>query len=90
MIILLLKILGLAWIITGFAPISWLVDLLPDNLFKYIVVLLTSCFKCCSLWVGIAMGGIWVGILSSFIANAITLSQQTIQTIYLKKLNKNG
>lgn len=86
--ILLLKILGLAWTITSFAPISWLVELLPNNMFKYILVLLTSCFKCCSLWVGLIMGGLWVGITASAIAYIYTQIETNVKHLWIRWLNK--
>lgn len=48
-----LRTLLLANLITTFAPISWVLELLPKNIFKWILILLTSCFKCCSFWCGL-------------------------------------
>ena len=76
--ILILKILALAWLISGFEPLQWLVELLPNNLFKYFIVVLTSCFKCCSMWVGFALGGIWYACAASFIAATYTKIKQRI------------
>lgn len=63
-----IKTLALAQVITTFSPLGWLLELLPNNLLKYILVVLTSCLKCCSLWLGIAMYGLWVGVAASIIA----------------------
>lgn len=67
-IYLIIKVLGLAWLIVGFEPLQWLVDPLPNNIFKYLTVVLTTCLRCCSMWVGFIMGGIWVGVTAAFIA----------------------
>lgn len=77
--IILLKILAMSWTITKFEPISWLLDLLPDNLFKYFLIVLTSCFKCCSLWFGIAFGGLWLGVTASIIAYTLTYISQKLK-----------
>jgi hypothetical protein len=83
-----IKVLALSWTITTFAPLSWLLELLPNNLFKYILVVLTSCLKCCSLWLGIALYGLWIGITASIIAAVWTDAKQAIQRWIWQKNNK--
>lgn len=55
-----LKIFLLGWTISRFEPISWLLDLLPDNLGFNIFKLLLTCSKCLCLWIGIIMCNIWI------------------------------
>lgn len=48
--LLMTKVFFLSWFIVRFEPVSWLVDLLPNNIFKYIIVVLTTCLKCSNFW----------------------------------------
>jgi hypothetical protein len=73
-----LKTLALAQVITTFTPISWILELLPNNLIKYILIVLSSCLKCASLWIGISIYGLWIGIVTSIIASLWTESKQHI------------
>jgi len=82
MILLILKTLGLAYIISKFTPLRRTINFIgllikkrnPTALniliFESLEELLT-CFKCCSLWIGFIFGGLWVGILSSILALTI-------------------
>ena len=75
-LIILSKILGLAFFITKFAPINWILELLYPSeksnpfliLIYNIVSLLTTCFSCCSFWVGTIFFGFWYGISAYVIA----------------------
>lgn len=87
-LILILRIIGLAWMITSFAPLQWLLDLLPNNLFKYTIVLLTSCIKCASFWIGLAMGGIWYGIVSSFLAMILNEIFYSLKDLWIRMIQK--
>ena len=55
--ILMIKIFLLSWMIVRFEPIQWCLDLLPNNLFKYIIVTMTSCLKCSNFWIGLILSG---------------------------------
>lgn len=73
---IILKILLLAWFITKFEPISWILEILepsiPKNNISTLIFnisrLSLGCLKCASFYIGLIMGGFWVGCLSSFIA----------------------
>lgn len=75
-LIILCKILGLSFFITKFSPIQWILDLFYPSeksnafviLIYNIVSLLTSCFSCCSFWVGTIFFGFWYGISAYVIA----------------------
>ena len=75
-LIVLSKILGLGFFITKFSPIQWILDLFYPSeksnafviLIYNIVSLLTSCFSCCSFWVGTIFFGFWYGISAYVIA----------------------
>lgn len=84
MILMITKTILLAYVLTGFAPIQWIIDTLPNNLIKYILVVLTSCLKCASLWIGIFIFGFWIGIIGSVSASILT----EIKNIYYRWLNK--
>jgi hypothetical protein len=76
-----LKILALSQVITTFAPIGWIIELLPDNLVKYILIVLTSCWKCCALWLGLAMFGLWPAITASIMASIFIDVKQNITSL---------
>jgi hypothetical protein len=72
-LILILKIMGLAYVISQFAPLTWLYDYLPNGVLKSSLNLLTSCFKCCSFWLSLIMSGnIWLACFIYFLVNAIS------------------
>jgi len=78
-IILILKILGLSYIVSKFTPLRQFINFIgllikkrnpsPLNIliFESVEELLT-CWKCLSLWIGIIFGGLWIGIISSILA----------------------
>ena len=55
--LILLKIFFLSWMIVRFEPLQWLLDLLPNNLFKYIIITMTTCLKCSNFWLGLILTG---------------------------------
>lgn len=66
-ITLLIKIFLLSWVLVRFEPIQWFIELLPNNIIKYTVVLLTSCLKCSNFWIGFLLSGdIFIGAGMSF------------------------
>lgn len=71
-IFIILKVLGLAWVITEMSYIQWFIDPLPNNILKYLLVVLTSCLKCASFWIGLCMGGIWIACIACYIAVCYT------------------
>jgi|WetSurMetagenome_2_1015567.scaffolds.fasta_scaffold81271_4 hypothetical protein len=80
-IIQIIKVLLLANVIVNFSPINWLVELIPNSLPKYILVLLTSCLKCCSFWLGLVIThDIWISSLIYLIASIITKLKQKYET----------
>jgi len=75
-IITILKVLGLAFLITRFEPIKWLFEILSikygNTLIFNLIYLLVSCMKCCATWIGLIMGGIWIGIISFILSFVYT------------------
>jgi hypothetical protein len=55
--LILLKIFLLSWFIVRFEPIQWCLELLPNNLFKWILVVMTTCLKCSNFWIGLFLTG---------------------------------
>lgn len=62
--------------ITKFQPFEWIMDvirmkignrLVPSLILNCLNVLIT-CHKCSALWIGILCGGIWVGLVTSYLA----------------------
>lgn len=72
-IILLLKVLGISFVIANFQPLQWLLDYLPNNFIKWNLMLLCGCLKCVSFWFSLIwIGDIWLSTFVFFIANAIS------------------
>jgi hypothetical protein len=72
------KILLLSHFIVKFEPIQWVLEIIKlkiknDNVFDHLVLniltLLTSCMKCCSLWLGLILYGLWPALIASYIAH---------------------
>ena len=90
LIIILTKILLLAKFITSFEPLQWFLEVLELkqlNLIKYLLIVITSCFKCASFWVGwIVSGDIFIAAGASYIAYLYTqVEQNLINYIWRKK-----
>ncbi len=69
MILLILKSLLLAWLITGFDPLKRLINLIPEGIVKFYTQTLFSCLKCCSFWVCLMLSGnIFLAAGTAFIA----------------------
>ena len=84
--IILLKALLLAKFITGFEPLQWLLELLPDGLIKWFSIVLTSCFKCCAFWVTLIYSGdIFIASGASYIAYLWTNLEQNIISLIWKR-----
>jgi hypothetical protein len=66
-VILILKVLGLSWFINRFPLLGIIFSYLPENIFTLVFKLMFECLKCLSFWIGLLMGGIWIGLISSFI-----------------------
>jgi hypothetical protein len=82
LIIILTKILLLAKFITSFEPLQWFLEVLELkqlNIFKYLLIVITSCFKCASFWVGwIVSGDIFIAAGASYIAYLYTQGEQNL------------
>lgn len=53
---IIIKTILLAFLITQFEPIQWVLEMLPNNIFTAILTMLLTCLKCCSFWVGLIDG----------------------------------
>ena len=82
--IILLKILLLSKFITGFEPLQWILDILPNKMWKYILVVISTCFKCCSFWIGLTItGDVFIAAGASYLAYLYTsIEQNIIRTIW--------
>lgn len=68
-VIIVLKVLGLSWVINRLPIVSLLFNYLPENIFTLVLKLALECLKCTSLYVGLIITqNIWISILCSFIA----------------------
>jgi hypothetical protein len=81
-----IKCFLLSWMIVRFEPIQWLLELLPNKLYKWILITLTSCLKCSNFWIS------FIFIHDIFIASAMAfigmLYEKTIGT-WETKINFN-
>ena len=88
-LIIILKVIMLSRVITKFQPLSWILESLPSKigLFKWIPIVITSCWKCCSLWVSIIMtGDIFLSSGIFIIVSTLDLiEQKIIEKLWLKK-----
>lgn len=73
--LILSKVFIIAWFITDYTPIAWVMNLIKPLFFNKIlkitydiILLATGCIKCCSFYVGWIIGGLYIGIIASFIA----------------------
>lgn len=73
--IILGKILSSSFVLTKFAPISWIIDIIRGNikndylmLFFNIITLALDCFSCASFWIGFIFFGFWYAISAYIIS----------------------
>ena len=77
--ILIIKILLLSWFTSYFVPLQWLLELIPWKMCKLISIAITSCWKCCSLWVGLILtGNIWISLGASVIASLLQVAKNKL------------
>ena len=67
-LILMLRAIIVANFIVKFQPIQWLLELIKGGVIKWIAVLLTSCFKCCTFWTTLIYTGDFILACISFAA----------------------
>ncbi len=63
------KCLLFAKFINSFEPLKWLINLIPDSMPKWILLVIATCFKCASFWTTlIYTGDIFLSCLAFYIA----------------------
>jgi len=82
--IIIIKTILLAFLITQFEPIQWVLELLPNNIFTAILTMLLTCLKCCSFWVGLIIGGFWIGCTAFTIGYVIDKILMKLNRVVLK------
>jgi hypothetical protein len=71
---MIIKILLLAWFISTFEPLEWLLNGIKNIWIKITLIAITGCWKCCSLWIGLLMtGDIWTALTASVIASILQI-----------------
>lgn len=77
MIILILKTLGIAFLINKFTPIQWFFEAVLDSNSKIksswgiilnLLYVMATCFSCTTFWVGLFIGGFWVALIGYIIS----------------------
>lgn len=67
-LILILKVLGISWFIRRFDPFIWIIDEIPKkNVIVNTITSLLECLKCLCFWIGLIMGGIWIGLICAYL-----------------------
>lgn len=86
---LIIKILLLSNFIVNFTPLQWIIELLPDNMIKWILVVITTCFRCNSFWLGLCITqNLYIAAGISFLAYIYTKIEERILAQKLpQKLN---
>ena len=51
--LLILKLLLLSNFIVNFTPLQWIIELLPDNMIKWLLIVITTCYRCNSFWLSL-------------------------------------
>lgn len=63
------SILAISWTISRFEPLNMLAEFLPNKIVYNLFRLMIGCFKCLSLWIGLAMtGNLAIAAVLAFIA----------------------
>jgi hypothetical protein len=71
-LIVLIKSLLLAWIVTRFEPLKIIVEVLPDKLIYNVIKLLLTCSKCCTFWLSLIIyRDLYTAILASLLMTII-------------------
>jgi hypothetical protein len=69
---MIIKILLLSWFVSHFQPLSWLLNEIKWLWPKLILIAVTGCFKCSSLFIGLILSqDIWTALTASVIASLL-------------------
>lgn len=89
-LLIILKSLILAKLLTEFTPLQWVLDLLPENIFKWIIQVLTSCLKCATTWIALILtGDVYIAGLAHIVANIYHSIEKIIKNIWVKLEKKS-
>ena len=79
-ILIVIKILLLAWYISSFQPIQWLLELIPYKLLKLILIAITGCFKCSTFFTGLILSqDIWISLGASVISSLLQVAKNKLK-----------
>jgi hypothetical protein len=88
--VLILKSIIYAYVLTQFQPLKWIIDLIPNSIPKYIIVLLTSCLACASFWIALVLThSLFVAGITYFIISQLNKLWTSIEPVVFHKLYKN-
>lgn len=77
---MIIKILLLAWFISSFQPLEWLLNEIKLMWPKLILIAITGCWKCASFWLGLLMSGdIWTALTASVIASILQVIKNKLK-----------
>ena len=77
---MIIEILLLAWFISSFEPLQWLLNEIKWLWPKLILITITGCFKCSALWIGLLMtGDIWISLGAAVIASILQVIKNKLK-----------
>jgi hypothetical protein len=77
---MIIKILLLAWFISSFEPIQWLLNEIKNIWIKITLIAITGCFKCSSFFIGLILSqDIWIALTASVIASILQVIKNKLK-----------
>jgi hypothetical protein len=77
---MIIKILLLAWFISTFQPLEWLLNEIKNIWIKITLIAITGCFKCASFWIGLILSqDIWTALTASVIASLLQVLKNKLK-----------
>jgi hypothetical protein len=75
-----IEILLLAWFISSFEPLQWLLNEIKWLWPKLILIAVTGCWKCSSLFIGLILSqDIWTALTASVIASILQVIKNKLK-----------
>jgi hypothetical protein len=77
---MIIKILLLSWFVSHFEPLAWLLNEIKLMWPKLILIAITGCFKCSSLFIGLILSqDIWTALTASVIASILQIIKNRLR-----------
>lgn len=77
---MIIKILLLSWFISSFEPLAWLLNEIKLMWPKLILIAITGCFKCSSLFIGLILSqDIWTALTAAAMASLLQVIKNKLK-----------